>query len=878
MKLLTLTLSSLLYFFISGCTGEATVDLYEEVDSNYKSKKALPIIDPISEQSDVIAGSSIVSIDANVNGKDLSVDGKNIIYKCSYDSTVDGQVLAGSNCTNLSGLTFSTGKGLVNWITEASQSGVFEFKITALDGELKDEEIFTISFNRPPVLDPISDESVNSGQAIKRVDLNDLGDDFDVDGDLINYSCTYDLLIDGSVAGVTPCTSLIGLSFSPTTGVMDWTPNSFQYGTFEFEILGTDGFSTDSEIFGITVNGLPELAGIADQFVNENSAIATVDANDGGDDFDVDLDTLTYSCTYDEVIDGAVVAVTACSTLSGVSFIPTTGVMDWTPGDTQSGTYEFKIKGDDGASSDDEIFSITVVDPINVALNNPKHTTATPDSVDSISLFWMPGEDALSEYQISWALGSTPPATCLEGNVIDKTTITGESHQIIGLSNPNQEYAFRVCVVDGDGKFSSGSTIIQKTFPTCDDTVAVSEDFQAFQTRLDAATDLNIDGVVTICIDDDVSIYTNSLAEGNRIQINTSDVYIYANRSSTVLFENSRTLTANEVDNSIFYLGAADNFSVANIEMITAGEGGSCFNAWALTRTASGYKEISNIDCITTGDYANGFVTYTRVVDSIKDINVVTSGVGAKPFILNEEIKDLRKFTVSASSTCASCAGGINISNNLGGNNIYWGDINSPLALSVRLYASSLNNLQDISTNGEVFIGTNSFITNAKGLLIESNDDWDNPNINLSSTTSYITNLEDIVLIKNGKGNSALYIHDSAYIDLMKNVQIKRSSTAVSGTAQAIQIKDTGWVNSANVENIEVCSELGAIAFEDYTVAAEGLLDGTSSAPGIYQPYVPGIILGAQTFPFDILDGSGAQGGAVAAKNIILGGSCSIAR
>jgi hypothetical protein len=518
-----------------------------------------------------------------------------------------------------------------------------------------------------------------------------------------------------------------------------------------------------------------------------------------------------------------------------------------------------------------------VVDPINPNLIDPKYITATPDSVDKVSLFWVPGETSLGTYQISWVNGTTPPASCLEGNVITAANIIGESHQLTGITNPSQDTAFRICVVDNDGKMSVGTTVVQKTLPTCDYTVSVSETFLDFQTRLDASTDLNTDGKIAICLDDGVSVFTNNAGEGGEIVINTSDVYIYANRSSTASFDNHRTDTTSSAETAVFYLRAADNLSIANITLTTDGDEGYGFHTWSTARVLPGYDEISNLTVSTLGFKGKGILGSSRDINSIKDFKFTAAGASSVGVSSNGALLHVSKFTMNIAG---NCSGGCALGFDIGGHdehNIYWGSINTPLGKALYLWNASVENYSGVDMIGSgssMAVRLNSFITNATDLYLETHGDWSS-SLAVDQGNSYIGKLEDVTILKNGNGNSAVHIDDGSYINHMKNVQIRRNALSNTGTAQGFYIHDTSWVNTANVSDIELCSEVGATAWEDYAVPSEGLIDSNSSSPVSHVPYVPVTTLGAQTFPFDILNGSGAQGGAVAGKNIIIGGICS---
>lgn len=324
-------------------------------------------LDPIADQS-VSENVAITQVDAGVGGDDLDPDSQAVTYSCYFDTTVNGAVANTGLCTSLTGVSFNTSTGILNWTPSYSQAGSYEFKIVGTNGSLSDEEIFAVvvaNVNLPPVLDAIADQTVSENSAVAQVNAGDGGDDLDADNQAITYSCYYDSTIDSSVSTTSLCTALTGVSFNASTGILNWTPSYDQAGAFEFKIVGSDGSLSDDELFSITVSNLnraPVLDPIADQTVYENVSIAQINAGDGIDDFDADLQAITYSCYYDTQDDGSVTQTTLCTSLTGVTFNTATGVLDWKPSFSQSGTYEFKIIGSDGSLSDDEVFVVSVTD------------------------------------------------------------------------------------------------------------------------------------------------------------------------------------------------------------------------------------------------------------------------------------------------------------------------------------------------------------------------------------------------------------------------------------------------------------------------------------------------------------------------------------
>jgi len=108
-------------------------------------------------------------------------------------------------------------------------------------------------------LSSVADETVMVGQSISTIDLNELNSGMDnhSSGSAINYVCTYDKMVDDSVSGGLPCTSLPGFQFSESTGVASWTPTSGYEGEYEFNVDGfADGNKFDDEMWVIRVNNL----------------------------------------------------------------------------------------------------------------------------------------------------------------------------------------------------------------------------------------------------------------------------------------------------------------------------------------------------------------------------------------------------------------------------------------------------------------------------------------------------------------------------------------------------------------------------------------------------------------------------------------------
>jgi hypothetical protein len=86
---------------------------------------------------------------------------------------------------------------------------------------------------------------------------------------------------------------------------------------------------------------------------------------------------------------------------------------------------------------------------------DPTGFTSTSVTANSVALSWSAGAASFSGniYKVSYASGSTAPANCVAGNVVDASTNT--SLTILGL-NPATQYQFRVCAVTPNGDVNPG--------------------------------------------------------------------------------------------------------------------------------------------------------------------------------------------------------------------------------------------------------------------------------------------------------------------------------------------------------------------------------------------------------------------------------------
>ena len=364
----------------AGNTGSDTLTF-----SWYQSNN-LPNIAPIADQK-VNETKPITTIDANdISGGDYDLDGQTISWTCLYDFLVDGRVPLGKSCSTLDNASFDPKTGILNWTPTylmsngasraAPAAKAYEFAIMGNDTEGTVAEIFTIYVQKTeadPLLTPIAKQNIaeNSPLEIDAKDSNSDGD-LDINGDQLSYPCRFDTEPDSYMAlNSLDCSNIsMGATFNRLTGIFSWTPDFEQAGRYEIEIAANDGFgASHATLFEIVVNNTnrnPDIASIADFTISEMEALPIIDATDkSGGDTDIDREELLYSCYWDNNVDGSVSRSKSCSQLRGRSPANFTGngILSWTPGSREAGTYEIRLTAADGMGGfDDEIFVITVAD------------------------------------------------------------------------------------------------------------------------------------------------------------------------------------------------------------------------------------------------------------------------------------------------------------------------------------------------------------------------------------------------------------------------------------------------------------------------------------------------------------------------------------
>jgi len=267
-----------------------------------------PVLEPVGDRELNESETLMIDVDAT------DPDGDSLTYSC--------------NRTDLF-IDFDTAIGIGHWTTDYDDAGIYyiDFGVSDGKGGIDNETVKIIvhNKNRPPVLEPIGDKTVNESELLEfTISATD------PDGDTLSYSATN--LPEGA-------------SFDPNTRTFSWTPSFEQEGIYHdvhFEV--SDGELCDWENITIVVGGTnrpPVLEQIGDKAVNESELLEfTINATDP------DGDTLTYS---------------ASNLPDGATFNPDTRTFSWTPSFEQSGTYhDVHFEVSDGELTDYEDITIVV--------------------------------------------------------------------------------------------------------------------------------------------------------------------------------------------------------------------------------------------------------------------------------------------------------------------------------------------------------------------------------------------------------------------------------------------------------------------------------------------------------------------------------------
>ncbi len=223
---------------------------------------------------------------------------------------------------------------------------------------------------------------------------------------------------DATIPDILSSTLPMGATFVDNgngTADFSWTPDFTQAGDYPITFTASDGDLTDEETITITVinvNRAPELTEIGDQMVDEKANLNFIVT---ASDLDNDALTLTTSALP--------------GTATFVDNGDGTGTFDWTPSNTESGSYPVTFTVSDGEADVDEAITIVVTDidgfqvmpgvldfTAIVNTTNPPSKTFNVSVSDSSLIGFIVSEDA-TWFSATPATGITPTDVTVEVDI-----------------------------------------------------------------------------------------------------------------------------------------------------------------------------------------------------------------------------------------------------------------------------------------------------------------------------------------------------------------------------------------------------------------------------------------------------------------------------
>jgi len=397
---------------------DSTTFMLEIVDKNNP-----PVLDPIGDKVAKINK----TFSLNVNASDLD----------------SGDTLAFSDNTTLFDINPST--GLIEFIPDISQEGDYTINISVTDdaaipGIDWEIVVFTITENRPPVIDPIENQS-----ATEDLEFNLTINATDPDGDTLTFSDNTPLF-----------------DIDPLTGFINFTPNVTQIGLHNIEITVDDGDNgTASATFWLNISEINDPP-YFDPPLENQTAIENTQFYYDINATDEENDTLAY---YDN------------STLFNIS---STGLINFTPTTENIGNHSINISVSDNNNITSSVIIITVLNkndppyitvyaPLNLTLNTAENSslqfsvTADDDDLiygDILTYAWYLDSVNQSASQ-SWFYEPDFTAAGQHNITIIVSDTYNETDRItwnISVNNTNRLPTFGIKVQTTEEDFNAGIT------------------------------------------------------------------------------------------------------------------------------------------------------------------------------------------------------------------------------------------------------------------------------------------------------------------------------------------------------------------------------------------------------------------------------------
>jgi hypothetical protein len=275
-----------------------------------------------------------------------------------------------------------------------------------------------------------------------------------------------------TAANCTIVGSTVSCTPSYKTGHSSWTSDV----TVDCLLNG----ATISDTVTVTVNDTnrpPVLDSISNDTIVGLAAITVVDSDDSGDDADVDLDALTYSCTIIGDSVSSFTSVTNCNTGSAPVINTSNGQVSWTTiishAQATDETYTITVTADDGSLTDTETFQVAITAPTplinsvsNYYFKAAELVVGTPMSVDFYNTRGGANNDIGITYSCTFQLGypNGSPVSC--DSFPDGTNPLGASNGTFSFTPSNAtigSYNITVTATNSAGADSSSFTMMVRS-------------------------------------------------------------------------------------------------------------------------------------------------------------------------------------------------------------------------------------------------------------------------------------------------------------------------------------------------------------------------------------------------------------------------------
>ena len=278
----------------------------------------------------------IVDEDATISDIDLT----NVFNDIDNKNATISKAIISTNDESLVSLNITDNK--LSAALKADQFGKLEVVIEATSNLLTVTDTFNIIVNnvddKPVVINPIADITVNEDASISDIDLTDVFSDID------NENATISKAINS-----TNNESIV--SFNITDNTLSATLKADQFGELEVVIEATSNLLTVTDTFNITVNAVDDAPvvtnPIADVTVDEDATITTIDLSNVFTDIDNDNAAITKAIVSD-------------NDESLLSMNITNDMLNVTLKDDQYGELEVVIEASSNTKTVTETFNIKV--------------------------------------------------------------------------------------------------------------------------------------------------------------------------------------------------------------------------------------------------------------------------------------------------------------------------------------------------------------------------------------------------------------------------------------------------------------------------------------------------------------------------------------